>query len=78
MKVIKIYSSLQRMNSYLYVDLHFTREKRDCQQFFLEKNHFSFFTKEQLTNFRLYVILFLVHEICTIFQKELWRLLVAV
>ena len=45
-------------------------EKRDCQQFFLEKIIF-FFTKEQLTNFRLYVILFLVHEICTIFKGTL-------
>ncbi|MUO23542.1 hypothetical protein EZ049_13100 [Enterococcus faecalis] len=25
------------------VDLHFTREKRDCQQFFLEKKSFFFF-----------------------------------
>ncbi|CCO72823.1 hypothetical protein MGA447_0509 [Enterococcus faecalis] len=46
-------------------------KKEIVNSFSQKKNHFSFFTKEQLTNFRLYVILFLVHEICTIFQKEL-------
>ena len=44
-------------------------EKKRLSTVFLRKIIFLF-TKEQLTNFRLYVILFLVHEICTIFQRN--------
>ena len=45
-------------------------EKKRLSTVFLRKIIFLF-TKEQLTNFRQYVILFLVHEICTIFKGTL-------